>query len=183
MQNSCLIYEVDAANRIVSISESWQEFADNNKANHLTATSVLEKSVLDFVADARSRHLYQLLIDKTRNRRETIKFHFRCDSPAIRRFMLMQISPLQEGNVEFKSCIVREEERRPVMLLEQGVSRSDEILAICGWCKKIKLESQDWVEVENALEQLGLFSDTLLPKLSHVICPTCFDKAKSELEE
>lgn len=88
--------------------------------------------------------------------------------------MLMEIIPLEDESTGFKSCVVREEARDPVKLLDIDIDRSDEFLTICSWCKRIRVDKKNWVEVEQAIEQLGLFGASLLPQLSHEMCPRCY---------
>jgi hypothetical protein len=68
----------------------------------------------------------------------------------------------------------RLESRTPVPLLSRSVPRTDYVLTMCAWCKKLPVAGH-WVEIEVAVEALKLFDVTSLPMLSHGICPTCQD--------
>ena len=60
-----------------------------------------------------------------------------------------------------------------ISLLEARVDRSEELLFICSWCKRIELPDDGWTEVEPGGRKLDLFGATALPQLSHSICPEC----------
>ena len=95
--------------------------------------------------------------------------------------MELELVPEAEGAVQFHSRIIREEFRESVRLLEK-VGRSDDFLAMCGWCKKIELPDGSWVEVEVAIEALELFAVSSLPQISHGICAGCKTAFFKELE-
>jgi hypothetical protein len=114
-----------------------------------------------------------MLLNRVRTSHYTLSFPFRCDAPHLRRFMHLDISPLPRSGIAFLSCVTREERREPVALLDANAPRNDTFVKICCFCKKVKLENQNWVEVETAIQELGLFNDKALPNLTHGICPTC----------
>ena len=87
--------------------------------------------------------------------------------------------PTGDGSVEFRSRIIREEKREAVELLDFEAARTDERIVMCSWCKKVRLESGEWVEVELAVTTLKLFNAPQLPKITHGICERC----KSEIAE
>jgi DNA-binding response OmpR family regulator len=51
------------------------------------------------------------------------------------------------------------------------------LLPICSYCKRIRDDNQYWQQVE------GYITDHSDAKFSHGICPSCFDKLSSELDE
>ncbi len=58
-----MAYRIDSRNIIVGADGAWEAFARDNGAAGLTAATVLGNCILDYFADARVRHLYQLLFD------------------------------------------------------------------------------------------------------------------------
>ena len=89
--------------------------------------------------------------------------------------MEMEIFPLANEAIGFRSCILKEEVREPVALLDAGSNRSDEFVRICSWCKKVAIDHSEWAEVEEAVTCLGLFNVAELPSLTHVMCPSCHE--------
>lgn len=51
----------------------------------------------------------------------------------------------------------------------------DEVIIICSWCNKIRVDEGDWQEVEELLKSLGLFDLELLPQPSHGMCDDCYE--------
>ena len=143
---------------------------------------LLNESLLGSIADWRCQHLYKLLINRVILLKQTLKFPYRCDSSEFRRFMIMEIAPLENSITEFKSCVVREEAREPQLLLDPDIPRSSEFLLICSWCNKVNIDKSSWVEIEYAVKNIGLFNTELLPNLMHGVCPTCFQKIQNEFE-
>lgn len=181
MPADCITYHIDEEDRIVYISEKWHSFASDNMAGVLTSEYVLNKPVYDFVADSKVKHLYKMLIQRARNECVHLRLPFRCDSPDTRRYMAMEVFPLDKGLVAFKSCVLREEKREHIPLLDPDTSRSDEIVTICSWCKRVRCPDDNWLEVEVAIEKMKLFQKQQLPDLSHGMCADCYEAAKLEL--
>ncbi len=166
-------YRIDARNRITCVSPAWSAFAINNGAPELTGERVLGKSLWDFVADRETRHLYVLVFEKVRRDRQPITIPFNCDSPTLRRFMQLAISALPEGGLALVGHLLREESREPARLLDRMAERSQSYLRICSWCRRVEAGANDWIEVEDAIRRLTLFSSSVLPQLTHGVCPTC----------
>jgi DNA-binding response OmpR family regulator len=55
-----------------------------------------------------------------------------------------------------------------ILGLKERVNRLEGLLPICSYCKKIRSESQDWVEVESYVSRRSEASFT------HSICPSCY---------
>jgi len=166
-------YWVNQADRIVEVNQDWRDFAAENKAEKLTSDEVIGASIWGFICDIQTEHLYRAMLQKVRETGVSITVPFRCDAPDRRRFMQLTISRLNESVLELSSRILRQERREPVRLMAVSASRSAQTIVCCGWCKKIKLPSNAWVEVEDAIQKLNLFDAPLLPGITHGICPTC----------
>lgn len=183
MSTDCITYHIDKNDRIVFLSHEWHSFAGNNRAEVLTSENVLNKSIYDFLADGKVKHLYELLIQRSRNEQVHIRLPFRCDSPDTRRYMAMEVFPLANGFIAFRSCTLREEKREPVLLLDISMHRSNDVLTICSWCKRVKDDENCWCEVEEAIQRMSLFNKNLLPELSHGMCTDCYENALIELKD
>ena len=125
--------------------------------------------------DEETSAIYHFLLGKVRTDGTPVEVPFRCDSPDCRRHMSMEMVPVAEGLVEIRSRLIRRESRDPVSLLDARVDRSDELVRMCGWCKKIDLGAQAWVEVEEGVRALALLDAHRAPGLTHGICPSCRD--------
>jgi hypothetical protein len=88
----------------------------------------------------------------------------------------MEITPALEGAVDFRISTVAEEARDAVALLTGAQScDTGALLTMCSWCKKVRLPNDEWVQVEHAVQALGLFGGAPLPHVTHGICPACAD--------
>ena len=167
-------YLINRKNRIEAVNEGWRSFAVRNHGEKLMNEMILYRDISSFIACGSCQELYDMLIKSVRDNKKAINFSFRCDSPEKRRYMKMEMIPMAQGKVEFTSYLEWEEERTPVALLELIGERSEEVLMICSWCKRIRTESEIWLDAEEAIEKMELFHKKQLPKLSHGICPDCY---------
>lgn len=178
------VYRIDRHDRIVSVSENWTAFAAENEGLETCHPKVvLHRSLWDFIQDDETRHLYGIVIDKVRSTGLPVAFPFRCDSPEMRRRLELEILPQGGGSLEFRSTVLETESREPQDLLKRNARPSSgAILTICSMCKKVRLPSGGWREVEEAVASLGLFDEAQLPDLSHGVCPACHAHALETLD-
>lgn len=169
------VYRIDAGDLVVYVTPEWEAFANENKAPELTSEAVCGQPLSSFVVNMETRHLYRVMVDSVRRDRRTIVVPFRCDGPDVRRFMELTVSPRPDEHVQLEGRIVREEYREPVRLLDSSVSRTDEFVVLCSWCKRADVTG-DWVEVEEAVKLLELFNSLELPQITHGICPECLER-------
>lgn len=175
-------YEIDGRGVLTSVSESWTLFAVENGAHHLVADEVLGQPLLSFISDLETRYLYQTIFDRLRATGIPVLLAFRCDSPDLRRFLELTISLRAEATIHLRSHTVQLECRQAAPLLDPKALRSPDYLTMCSWCKRVLLSEMRWVEVEDAVTQLELFSRQVLPRLSHGMCPACFTAVLNEIQ-
>ncbi|MFP4063794.1 MAG: hypothetical protein ACOC26_06030 [Halochromatium sp.] len=174
------VHRIDADGRISDVSAEWLAFAARN-GYPTSAEAELGRSLFSVIADAETRHLYALLIERARASKRTVQFGYRCDSPDQRRWMQMRMRHLAETDeIEFSSRLLRAQARPRVPLLEpeQGRAHTQSVLSMCSWCKAV-LAEHAWVEVEQAVLRLGLFAMEAMPRISHGICPACSQRLSS----
>jgi len=174
------IYRLDDRNRISFVNQEWLDFALENEAPELNREAALDQPMADFIADWETFHLYELIFRRVRLTGAGITLPFRCDTPDIRRFMQLSIRLVGSGELELTGRILSLESRPPVPLLDSETPRSQEMVAICSWCKKVKIGRDLYVEAEKAVESLGLFGPKT-PRLTHGVCHDCFDRICGEL--
>lgn len=168
-------YFINRENRIESINDVWRSFAAKNGGEKLMNEMVLYRDISKFIACDRCQELYYMLLESIRASKKAIGFSFRCDSPETRRYMKMEMVPLEQGKVQFTSYLEREEARESLALLDLSTERTEEFVTICSWCKRIKTGDITWVNTEEAVEKMALFHKERLPKLSHGVCPVCYE--------
>jgi hypothetical protein len=168
LQNS---FTIDANDRVVAVDKDWDEFADENNGEAAMGKHVMNHSIWTFISGETTKHVYEQMLSEVR-RGITISFNFRCDSPSLRRFFEMVISPLPDDHVKFETFIQRRSEPREIDGVEIPVERSEPIIT-CSWCRKVSTGNGVWHKVKDAVELLSMFETSSL--LSHGICPECYD--------
>lgn len=165
-----LAYLIDAHDRLVSLNTGWARFAESNQASGLS-TNVLGQSLWRYVHGRETKHVYEILLRRARNDYRCLNFPFRCDAPTKRRHLSMEMCPHPDGAVEFVSTLLREETRSHLALLDPTLERDETFVKTCSWCKKV--QASQWVEVEAAISEIGLFDRPRLSQMSHGMCPDC----------
>jgi hypothetical protein len=179
-QDAGVSYCVNERDEIAWVSDSWVAAAVANDAPELTPERVRNRSMWDFIADPTTRHLYEQILARVR-RDQVMRFTFRCDSPALRRLMEMMIRRREDGLVEFASRELHVEKRPHVSLIARSTPRSEQRLGACGWCNRIKLDRDRWVEAEIVVKELRLFEKARLPQLAPGICVACLAAVRRDL--
>lgn len=167
------LYKIDSEDRLTVVDTAWLRFARQNGGVRLERESVVGRPLWDFVAGAETRRIYRLMFRRIRSDGSGVSVPFRCDSPSMRRLMVLELSSNPEGGIELKTKLIRNEPRDPVPLLNPAFPRTDDFLTICSWCKQVLLPTGRWATTENAISKLGLFLAPQLPRLTQGICPTC----------
>jgi hypothetical protein len=91
---------VDSLYRILWVGGDWDDFADQNGGGEVaTATRVLSTSLLSHVADARTREHVLTIVDTVLGEQAAFHLRYRCDSPAMKRDLLMSVTPMREQRV------------------------------------------------------------------------------------
>ena len=166
------IHRVDASGKILSVNDEWVEFALENGAPELARKAVAGRVIWDFMDGKETRHLSRLLLEKVRTSGKAITLPYRCDSPALKRYMEMEIVQVGGGGIEFRIRAIRIETREPVALIDIDAARSADFLTICSWCTRARTQ-RGWVELDEAVRELGLFSMDALPQITHGMCADC----------
>lgn len=169
-------YTVDKGNRITAIEGPWDDFAIAGGAPALTSQNVVGTAIFGHVSGP-ARIVVGLLLDRARAGK-AVRIHFRCDAPAFRRFLRLEMRLLPDGGVRCDSTVERQEQRPPQLLLDPTAAHSDDIVVVCSWCNRVRLPDDRWVEVEEAVEALNLFLKPSVPQLSHGICDPCMESVR-----
>jgi hypothetical protein len=51
---------------------------------------------------------------------------------------------------------------------------------MCSWCKKIDAGNNTWLEIEDAIKVLNLFTEERMPQISHAICDACLGNLEDD---
>ena len=173
-------YDIDENDVILHVDREWVEFAADNDASQLASGAIIGTSIWQYFAGEEVQQLYRQVFRQVRRLRLPASIPFRCDSPGKRRFLRLNVESLPESGLRLTVVTEQIEDRPPVALLDSNVCRNSEFIPICGWCKKIRLSDQTWVEVEDAANALRFF-ESPLPNLSHGICEDCSNQLHTDL--
>ena len=171
-------YHLDGDDRIGWVNDAWRFFADANGAP-LETREPLGRPLWDFVTNPETRHLYGAMFAKARRTGRPITVEFRCDAPTCRRAMALTMTRRGPTGLALRVETLHLEPREPVRLLDVTLGRDARMLSMCGWCKKVALADDRWVEVEDAVAELGLFHAPSLPGITHGICPACVARVEA----
>ena len=172
-----LVYQIDAKDCLVNVSNNWDEWAFANGGVEVTRHSVINQSIFGFISGESCRQIYRLLIDHVRKKHQESVFQFRCDSPGLRRYMEMKIMPEDDGYVVFESHVLKEDPRPDVSVLDLTSPRSHQSVVMCSLCQKVKCSDHQWQEIELVLDTEG-FSVKPYPQLIYSVCESCVSKLK-----
>jgi hypothetical protein len=178
--NRTFIWIIDNTDKIVYVNDDWLAFARENDAPALSTDAVLDKPLWRFIDGHETSHLYKQIFARIRGGKSPLRFPFRCDSRDCVRYMEMKLSLLADQAIQFVSNILRLEFRPPLDLLKPSGPKSEELLKMCSWCKKVYCPEPGWVEIEEAVRALDLFGDAANPQLTHAICDSCHNMVVAE---
>jgi len=164
-----LAYSIDADDRVLSVSPTWDAFAAENGGPHLHSAGIVGEPLFRLAPG--SAPFYGPLLVRVRARDRPVEFPFRCDTPDARRLLRMRMEPGLSGVVHFATTVIQVQRRAPVSLETSAPGVRSVVLIMCSWCKRVSLSSQ-WVEIELAVAELALAAHAL-PTVSHGICPAC----------
>jgi hypothetical protein len=162
---------VDADDRIVACGLGWDDFAQANGAPTLTGTTLIGTPVLDAITGKVTRAFTQALLARVRVNGQPLAIPYRCDTPTQRRFMRMELAPLQGGGVRLRHWLVRSEPLGRLVRMETSRQRGRETRIRCSLCNLIK-QGDDWLEPSELASCLGLSPDTPI-SVTYGICPAC----------
>jgi hypothetical protein len=168
-------YRIDVDDRIVEVNDAWVAFAGANDGDALRPDRVTGRVLWEFLTDATTIHLYQVMCAQLREGGAPIRFRFRCDAPDVRRLLGMEMTCTDGSCIEFRVTPVADQTRvsAPFMGVSSA-SMSDRLISMCSWCKRVRRPDHAWVEIEDGLEALGLFqSASPAPAVTHGICEGC----------
>jgi len=176
------IYSIDSEDKIIFLNKQWDEFAKENEAEKLTRDLLVGVNLWDFITDHVVQHLYKIVFEKVRTGKKIAKLPYRCDAPDCRRYMEMDLLCLDQNEIQIVNRILKMEFRDTVHVLSSLKNRSNDIIVICSFCKKVRTNESEWREIEEAIKLLNLQDVYPLPQLSHSVCETCFAAWEKENE-
>lgn len=174
-------YELDAKDRIVAASDSWDIFALENEGEHLVLAKIQGDLIWDHITDKDTQDLYRRIFASARAGRP-VQFFLRCDSPTVRRMLSVHAAMSDvPPNLRVSTMLFRADQREFHDL--RGSLETEQLLSLpaCSWCEKVLIADHDWQEVEAAADWLGKGMRSGKCRLSYTICPSCREQIERQL--
>jgi hypothetical protein len=168
---SDLWYVIDGEDRLVEASSGYFDFAAENKLAGADAT--IGQPLWNFVAGDSVREVQRALLRRIRRSGTSVALPFRCDGPEVRREMILRIEPVgQDDRLLVSSRPLEEARRRRQAILDPDEPRGKRTVAMCSWCGRVSVDS-GWVDIERAVEGMGLAKGTRMPAIRQDLCDRC----------
>jgi hypothetical protein len=169
-----VVYRIDSRDCVLAVNRKWSTFAEENGAPELAGEQLLGEPLWRYVDGGDVTRIYREVFWRVREHRVQVVFPFRCDSPDVRRDMLMKVLPREDNGLEIH-CITKSVLKKSFPDQEEEAFLPNapiELLRICAWCKSLYLEDR-WIAIEAAIKRLNLLSRRNTPPLTHTICNDC----------
>ena len=102
--NKIYTHIVDKNEFILSVSENWRSFSEENLgAETSLPENAVGSSLWDHIRDPETKHLYEIILQTVRRYQRQAKFSYRCDSPEERRFLELSVIPMKESRLVKKN--------------------------------------------------------------------------------
>ena len=177
-----IVYVLDEHDRIIAVDGPWDRFAREGGAPALTASSVIGTALVDHVTGDSLRHLLSRLLARARAGREPMRLACRCDSPTQRAALELELKSEDGRQVHVNSRVVYEAPPETGTPDTPRSADTVQMLSMCGWCNRCRVDDQ-WLELEDAAERLGLLRGDIVPDFSHGLCSDCAASLESELRD
>ena len=168
-------YSIDQNDHLCDFGEEWDTFAFANASHDLTGGLLEGRSLWDFIANPQTRKIYQTLYTQVRDTGLPGEINFRCDSPMMKREMVLTIEA--DGDcLQHTSRLILETPQQHNSLLAQPLTRElgEAFITMCSWCKQVKFDGV-WCDIDAALAKLAAINGDL-PAVSHGICQPCLSR-------
>jgi hypothetical protein len=186
-----IAYVTDAGGTILSLGrQNWNAFASANGAPELIdGAGVLGRNILEFIAGAEVRDSYRRCFEAVGSERvDHIRLLSRCDSPGVKRKLWLTVRPVH-GLSKLQAMLVQilvvsEELRPPIDLFDFAALRAAAaldpnlpILGMCSYCQNVRFPAGstdgegEWMSAEGYYHRGG----NAKVRISHSMCPTCFE--------
>ncbi|MES9971251.1 MAG: hypothetical protein ABW092_14555 [Candidatus Thiodiazotropha sp.] len=155
------VYELDAGNRIHRIQGEWAE---------LCMGEVLGTRLESHIQDDTTRMLIKTVVAGVRQTKNKKSISYRCDSPELKRFMVMLIEPMMGDGVRLSHSFLRSEPLDPPVYIRPASGHAEMVNARCSICNRIEVE-RSWLEPDDACLTAGCGSFNV----SYTVCPVCLN--------
>lgn len=165
-------YWLDREDRIIQVNPLWDRFAlANGGENRLLSSEIQGCRVFDFITGDQTRMYLEALLQHARFLNRSVSRSYRCDSPTMKRFMSMRLTPATEGLVQLDHTLLKSEPLYPPVIYHHEPDPKATALPRCSVCTRLLIKD-NWLTPEDA-ETLGFLIPGKPLPVTYRICPTC----------
>lgn len=169
----CVNFILNNHDEIIAVGGEWDYFALANGAPELIGENVSGRPLIEFISGNVTRQFVLAILHTVRSSAQAIELDYRCDSANERRFMRMQVSLDQSGDIHFLNTTLRTETRQHNVFISRAAQRSKNTSTRCSMCNLIK-SLNDWIEPDSPGTAIHPETSELL--VIYGICTSCSDK-------
>jgi hypothetical protein len=167
MADTTNTYWLDEHRRIVAVAGSWEAFAHENGGLGLGPAELVGRPIWGFITDATTRMWFEVLLNTAELRASPIERPYRCDSPELRRYMVMRVVPESRSRLRVEHELVRTEPRRVPTHIEHVQSGHGGLVHVrCSMCGRVR-ERGTWREPDEQTEGPARL------QVVYTVCPDC----------
>jgi len=165
-------YWLDRDDRIVQLNPLWDQFAlANGGEKQLLSSEIQGRKVFDFITGDQTRMYLEALLQHVRFLHRTLIRPYRCDSPTLKRFMSMSLTPAAQGLVKLDHTLLKSEPFQQPVIYRYEPDLQASTLPRCSVCTRLLIKG-NWLAPEDA-ETLGFITHGTPLPVHYRICPTC----------
>lgn len=155
--NSSTRYVIDENMRIVAVGGDWEKFGQENQALNLSFCDVKNRSIFDFVMGEASRLWLHSLIRMVIETKEIVRQSYRCDSPEAKRYMLMTITPQDNGHLTIEHTLTSEKARGNRLEINYACTETEaSTLMHCNVCGHLRIDGE-WIDPDSEKNTTSTF--------------------------
>ena len=170
------IYWIDSRDRIIRVSEAWDDFAMANNGDGTRGESVIGKRLWRFIQGDATRMWLDAILGQARISGNVLVKPYRCDSPTLKRFMQMTVCSDPYGGVRLEHELLRTEAMDAAVEVRFALDHFPETILRCSICNKLNIGKQ-WHEPDDTAVQRRLVAGSPL-KIAFGVCDDCLQLSK-----
>lgn len=140
--------------------------------------SVIGRNYFEFSYDNILIKILKNIFNEARKRGEIFSTFYRCDDDDYVKYFKLNVIPLKNGLLRLEHILTKKIKRIKSL---KDFDKSSKIYKMCAWCNKI-LHNNKFIEMEHAINEIGLFIDEGIPRFTHGICNDCKQKLENEIK-
>ena len=164
-------YRLDSKDLILLVGGSWDSFAYKNNASGLSAREIEGHCIWEYITGDATVMWLKSLFGYVRVRKTAVERNYRCDSPKVKRFMRMRITPEEDGNLLLEHDILSIEPReKSVNFNKRHKQGLHNLIFRCSFCNQV-YSGGVWGELESLDKTINLQELTV----AWSVCEHCKD--------